>query len=126
MSTQGKTTKGIIILRVSSLEQPRDNEPPTTLEPLQVSGTILNRIEVPLGILSGGRLVFLDKDLWMCTFRLDAVDFADGLKRHFFIPRDWASTEALDQCCILDDGTFLLPKDGEVAIITSGLGAPGW
>jgi WD40 repeat protein len=126
VSTKVKSTKGIIILPRSSLEQPHDNGPRTTLRSLPIPSTILNRIEVPLGVLPGSRLVFLDKDLWMCTIRLEAVDFTEGLKRHFFVPRDWASTEALDQCCILEDGTFLLPKDGEVAIIASALGAPGW
>ena len=62
----------------------------------------------------------------MCTFKLNSADPANGLKRHYFIPRDWASTEALDQCCMLDDGTLLLPKDGEVAVITSALADPEW
>ena len=105
-SIQGKCTKGVVVLKVSSLEQSPTN---MALDTLHVPRAILKNIEVPLGILAGGRLVFLDHDLWMCTFKLYSGD-TSGLKRHFFIPRDWASTDALEQCCMLDDGTFLSPK----------------
>ncbi len=44
-----------------------------------------------------------------------------NVRRQFFIPRDWASTESLKQCRMLEDGTFLCPTDGEVATIKNDL-----
>ena len=127
VSTQGRSTKRTMILENSLLELSLKSDSSTPVEPLDISSEILTRVEVPLGVLSGGRFVFLDRDLWMCTFKLGSTDdHANGLKRHYFIPRDWASTECLKYCCMLEDGTFLCPKDGEVAVITSDLGAVGW
>ena len=120
-SAWGKTSKRVVVLQVLSLESHMN----MAIESLVISPAILEIIEVPLGIIFGERLVFLDNDLWMCTFKLYSGD-TTTLKRHFFIPRDWASTDALNQCCILDDGTFLLPKDGEVAVIACGLSDPDW
>jgi hypothetical protein len=126
VSTGGRSIKHLLIFEISSLGLSRDANSSTIINSLQIPSEILTRIEVPLGILSGGRLVFLDHDLWMCTFRLNSVRGSEGLQRHYFIPRDWASTECLEQCCMLDDGTFLCPKDGEVAVIRSGLGVADW
>ena len=117
-----QATKITMVLKTALLGHlPSDN----VLDILCVPNVIASRVEVPLGVLPQGRLVFLDRDLWMCTFTLDSTH-TTALKRHFFIPRDWVSTDALAKCCLLDDGTFLLPKDGKVAIIASNLGAPDW
>ena len=124
VSAQGRSTKRTLIFETSSFELSHSSTP---LDPLTIPNEILARVEVPLGVLAAGRFVFLDRDLWMCTFKLGSVDGDnDALKRHYFIPRDWASTECLNQCCMLEDGTFLCPKDGEVGVITSDLGAGGW
>lgn len=124
VSTQGRSTKRTLIFETSSFELSHSSTP---LNPLNIPKEILARVEVPLGVLSAGRFVFLDRDLWMCTFKLGSIDGGiDVLKRHYFIPWDWASTECLNQCCMLEDGTFLCPKDGEVGVITSDLGAGGW
>lgn len=126
VSAQGRTRKSLLIFEVSLLEFPHDKTSTTALSPVDISSEILLRIEVLLGILPGGKLVFLDKDMWVCTVSLGSIDGAQALRRHYFIPRDWASTECLEQCCMLDDGTFLCPKDGEVAVITAGLGVADW
>ena len=127
VSVQGRSTKRTLIFKTSSLKLSHQSDSSTVVDPLEISSEILMRIEVPLGILSGGRLVFLDRDLWMCTFKLGTVgNYIEVLRRHYFIPRNWASTECLKYCCMLGDGTFLCPKDGEVAVITSDLGTACW
>lgn len=90
---------------------------------LYIPPVIASRVEVPLGVLPGSLLVFLDQDLWICTYRLGSVYDDELIKRHHFIPRDWAGTESLEQCCMLEDGTLLFPKDGKVAVIKSNFGA---
>lgn len=89
---------------------------------LEIPETIVVGINKPLGILSGPRVVFLDNESWICTWRLGSGNESTGLVRHFFIPRDWLNVEALDLCLVMDDGTFLCPRYGEVAVIGSTLG----
>lgn len=121
-----RRTKRLLIFKTSFLENSENNNSPIFLDFICVSTEVMTKIEVPLGILPGQRLVFLDKDLWMCTLELYSIRRSDAVKRHYFIPRDWMSTESLEQCCMLQNGTFLFPKDGEVAVITSGLGEARW
>lgn len=122
-----RSTKRLLIFETSILEcSGNTNSPPILLEFLDVSSEVTTIIEVLLGILPGKRLVFLDKDFWVCTLELNSVKHPDAITRHYFLPRDWISTESLEQCCMLQDGTFLFPKDGEVAVIASGLGEARW
>jgi hypothetical protein len=37
------------------------------------------------------------------------------------LPKDWLSPGMLDLCIINEQGTILCPKNGEVAIIRSGI-----
>ena len=121
-----RRTKHLMAFEISSLAFTTHTNPPALTDCLDISNEVMTRIEVPLGILPEKTLVFLDKDLWMCTLRLNSTRQLNDLKRHYFIPRDWASTESLEQCCLLQDGTFLCPKDGEVAVITSSLAEVSW
>ena len=124
--TQGRSTKRLVAFETSLLARSHHTYSPALLDCLDISNEVMTRIEVPLGVLPGKTLVFLDKNLWMCTLKMNSTRQPSDLKRHYFIPRDWASTESLEQCCMLQDGTFLCPKDGEVAVITSSLGAVSW
>ncbi len=124
--TQGRSVKHLMAFEISSLAPFQHTNPPILLDCLKLSHEMLRMIEVPLGILPEKTLVFLDKDLWMCTLRMNSTRQVGDVKRHYFIPRDWASTESLEQCCLLQDGTFLCPMDGEVAVITSRLGVGNW
>ncbi|EON63963.1 hypothetical protein W97_03192 [Coniosporium apollinis CBS 100218] len=99
-------------------------EPLTGLTYSYIPPDIVARVEHPLGILSGSRLASLDQDLWVCTYRLGSVYSQEshaGLKRHYFIPRDWVSTESLEQCYMTTDGTVPCPRDDRVAVIRSSL-----
>ena len=125
-ATRGRSTKRLVAFETSLLAYSYHKNPPPLHDCLDISNEVMARIEVPLGILLGNTLVFLDKDLWMCTLRMNSTRQLGDLRRHYFVPRDWASTEGLEQCCLLQDGTFLCPKDGEVAVITSSLGLASW
>lgn len=123
---QGRSTKRLVAFENSFLARSLHANSSTLVDCLDVSNEVMTRIDVPLGILPGNVLVFLDKDLWMCTLRMNSAKQASDLKRHYFMPRDWASSESLEQCCMLHDGTLLFPKDGEVAVITGNVGAASW
>ena len=123
---QGRSMKRLVAFETSLLARSRHLDSPALPDCLELSNEVMTRIEVALGILPDKTLVFLDKDLWMCTLRMHSTRQLSNLQRHYFIPRDWAGTESLEQCCLLQDGTFLFPKDGEVAVITSNLGAGSW
>ena len=84
--------------------------------PISIPREIQCQIEITLGMLSG-RLIFLDKDYWMCSWRLDANIGTESIQRHYFLPKDWLVTECLDLCALLADGSFLIPKNGELAVI---------
>ena len=125
---------------------------PRSLYYTALPATISSRIEVVLGVIPRNRLAFLDSDLWFCTYHLDqdqsrnrrqdqALDDEDDhsenvhLKRHFFVPRDWVSTETLDQCCLCpplsetrtagtgvgSTVTLLCPRQDRVAAMTVDL-----
>ena len=117
-SIQGHISKQIFLFPVSAFAS---NE--SSIASIFIPPGIHAKIEIPLGMLPGSRLAFLDQDLWFCTFRLSSSrDYESGvLQRHYFVPRDWTSTEGVEQCCMMEDGTLLCPKDDKVAVITCNL-----
>jgi len=73
-----------------------------------------------VGILPDGRLVFLDRQLWVCTSALTPAPDVN-IARHFFLPHDWVTTQDLRLCRLLRDGTVLCPTKGEVAVMRGDL-----
>jgi len=119
ISDQGRIVKRVLVFDISSfLPDGEEDASSTPLPYAYIPPDILSRIEIPLGILSGSRLAFLDQDLWFCTFRLKSTPDQDGeaLQRHYFVPRDWTSTESVEQCCMMEDGSLLCPRDDKVAV----------
>ena len=121
-SQKGTVSRRLMVVATSEISPANGKRADAPLAYLYIPLSIMAKVEVSLGVLPGALLVFLDHDLWMCTYKLGSYD-GEALKRHYFIPRDWVSVESLELCCMLADGTFLCPKDGEVAVIRNGLGA---
>ncbi|KAE8453869.1 hypothetical protein EG329_007645 [Mollisiaceae sp. DMI_Dod_QoI] len=92
---------------------------PSAITPYQIPPNIQNQIEIPLGLLPKQRLIFLNKDYSMCSWRLGADLATEKVQRYYFLPKDWLNLEALDLCALLADGKFLMPNNGELAIIKS-------
>ncbi|KAK4096946.1 hypothetical protein N658DRAFT_317016 [Parathielavia hyrcaniae] len=102
----------------------------TGLAPLLFPGSLASKITHPLGILADGRLVFLDRQLRLCTTSLprsasprdvprpgttSSVGYAEpDVKRHFFIPQDWVTADDLRLCRVLRDGRFCVPPKGRL------------
>jgi WD40 repeat protein len=93
---------------------------PVTPKPLP--SPLLDKLQLPLGVLPGDKFVFLDNDHWLCSWQLCSSDGVSGIERHFFLPRDWLNAESLGLCLVIDNGVLLIPKNGEVASVKSDLG----
>ncbi|KAL9614137.1 MAG: hypothetical protein Q9167_001347 [Letrouitia subvulpina] len=117
-TSRGQIIKRVLVFNVSSLVPDEEDTLSTPLRYAYIPPDILSRIDIPLGILPGSRLAFLNRDLWFCTFRLDSTHkYDEALQQHYFIPRDWTSTESVEQCCMMEDGSLLCPRNNEVALI---------
>ena len=58
----------------------------------------------------------------MCSLRLNVRELEEKtVQEHFFLPRDWLNSDCLEFCTLLPDGTFLIPHNGEIAAIKSGV-----
>ncbi|KAL8648406.1 MAG: hypothetical protein Q9210_005006 [Variospora velana] len=76
--------------------------------------------EAKLG--SGDALIFLDRDDWVCSIIFgNPLSRDTKITRHFFLPQDWLNTDSLRLATISDDGRFLCPRHGEVAIVSNWL-----
>lgn len=117
-----KRMKTLHIFEIDSFQN--INQQASKLQPLCIPQEIRSRIEIPLGKLPKDRLVFLDRDYWMCTWRISSESITAAPTKHFFLPKDWISAEALSICTVTDGGVFLYPRNGEVAVIECGLEAP--
>jgi WD40 repeat protein len=65
------------------------------------------------------QVVFLDHQYWLCTWAVDLP--VSSYMRHFFLPRDWLNIDTLDLALLNEYGTLLCPRNGEVAIVRSGI-----
>jgi len=63
--------------------------------------------------------VFLDHQYWLCTWDLGSDESVH--ERHFFLPKDWINPEALILVTLNQFGTLLCPKNGDVAVVKSGI-----
>ena len=65
------------------------------------------------------RIVFLDHDYWLCTWKINLGLY--DVKRHFFLPKDWLNYNTLHMATLNAHGTFFCPKYGDVAIVRHGM-----
>lgn len=92
------------------------------IKPIFLPKEIESRVEIPLGILPKNRFVYLNKDFSMCSVRLSPRGADEkSVQEHFFLPRDWLNSACLELCTLLPDGTFLIPHNGEIVAIKSGV-----
>ena len=102
------------------------------LQPISLPPELVSCVEIPLAFLSRDRLVFLDQNFWLCSWRLplhsnprtrrpSASGMLDGgtleIKQHYFFPSDWMSPDSVALCTVMADGTVLCPRNREVAVV---------
>ncbi|KAI0806466.1 hypothetical protein GGR55DRAFT_207786 [Xylaria sp. FL0064] len=133
LSTLPSHNSRYLILRTSSVENNQrqsgfaiiptmvlsGESSPETQEGFRMPKELLDAVAHPVGILSDGRLVFLDKSLWVCTAQ--PTESVANITRQFFIPCDWVTSAAAELCQVLSDGTFLCPTRGRVAVMKSSM-----
>jgi WD40 repeat protein len=108
---------------------------PRMLPAVVFAADISSRIREPLAILSRRRLVFLDVDGWICTWRLPSSTSGDpsalrrtkapesgtdglpGLEKYYFLPGDWIKGSDTRLCTVTPDGTLLCPRNGDVVTV---------
>lgn len=66
------------------------------ITPIPIPNDINSTIEHPLGIIGKDRLVFMDRSFWVCSWSIGEEQ--EKAQRHFFLPRDWVTTEMLGLC----------------------------
>ena len=121
-SCWGQISRLPLILQTDGLNVLKNLSSQSLISSLQLPEVVLRQILIPLGISSGNKLMFLDQDLWLCSCGISPDSHRTAIKRHYFIPRDWSGTEALQQCCLLKDGTLLVPRNGAIVVIKSKFG----
>lgn len=93
------------------------------------------RVREPLAFLSRRRLVYLDVDRWICTWRLPtsatgggaaaksaepaANNSSTGIERYYFLPGDWVTANEAHLCTMMPDGTLLCPQNGDISTVQS-------
>lgn len=118
-----------LLFSVSDLSSNNDgsNNLPYTLLPAELTSSIRE----PLAMLAGGCFAFLAVDGWVCTICLTSLKGGwlqeahnsglrkNAIKKHYFLPCDWVTTNEAHLCTITPDGILLAPKNGEVVAVES-------
>lgn len=132
---EGQKQKEVLVFDASKIPTATDAETPSDsgnpaaspalnkdakqLAPLTLPPDLLSQVETPLSFLSRDRLVFLDSDFWVCSWRLPLAS-ASTSTRSASIPNTTASAAAPRRPSVpgsLDGGTaeikrhFFLPGD---------------
>lgn len=124
----GKKSPGVtentqiwIVVELDSLQPDIHNHIKASIDYAEIPGHISVQVKTVLGILPGSKFIFLDHDLWICSYALDSMGYGDigsmDCQRLYFIPRDWVGGVSLEKCVLMKDGTLFWPRnDGVVAI----------
>lgn len=93
------------------------------LETTYIPTEVIDQIDMPLNVLKNDRLVFLDRSLGVCTWHLRSGKNHSGVRRHYFIPRDWVSTQNMRFLNVTSVGSVLCPVKREITIVSSTIGS---
>ncbi|KAM0611995.1 hypothetical protein ACHAP1_000890 [Verticillium nonalfalfae] len=143
-STDERRTLDFFTMDVAFLEPGQEGlaSPVNNVSATPLPQQILREIEVPLGFVAdhvglkktlgvprnldgASSMAFLDRDFWLCTWYLSADAGNVKIRKHFFLPRDWINMECLELAMITHDGRFLCPRNGELVVVSNGLGGGG-
>ena len=133
------------ILPLSELEPIRAglNQTDTSLiGSATIPDDVRSQVRIALAIVPGDRFVFLDRDLWVSSYKMVHQAPSPGIlsklpkhhgnegdepvQRHYFLPDDWAMGGSLDLCCMTADGTLIYPRDDKVSMIKANLNRPAF
>lgn len=138
-----------ISLQGDTLLSPNPGEVKATVPTIRMPRALAENVRLRVG-MQGQSLVFLDHEGWLCTWDVLAAtgspsptspvaetQFDDGaltqnstesddedvvgLRRHFFMPKDWLNTNTSHLTVMNNHGALLCPKYGDVAIVRGGM-----
>ncbi|KAI2467412.1 hypothetical protein F4781DRAFT_311348 [Annulohypoxylon bovei var. microspora] len=106
---------------ISLIAKLPNNDNETYLPSLEVSRIpkeISSQIHIPLGIIHGSKLIFLDRHFWLWSYSINTT-FSHGetCSKFYFIPRDWIGQNSASHCVLTEDGSLFWPRDDRVIII---------
>jgi WD40 repeat protein len=80
------------------------------------------KIKAFLG-LAGSKLVFLDRNLWVCSINISEIGTDDSgvINRHFYVPYDFVSGSNGVVGAVDSNGHVAFAKEGEIAVVKGGL-----
>ena len=90
----------------------------TTVKALPYSNQLSAICAYLIGVMDD-ELLFIHKDLWICTS--DLTRGSRGYYRHFFIPEDWLTGSEEIQCILNKAKDLVFSKGDELAIVSGGL-----
>jgi WD40 repeat protein len=102
-------------------------KPCPTIELRSLPSAIDQSLLKPLAMLDPDRLIFLDTSFWVCTWRVGNLEGPVEAKvvRHYFLPTDWVTSGSLSLCRMLTDGSLVVARGKEVAVLRSAV-ATDW
>ena len=68
----------------------------------------------------GSKLLFLNRNLWVCSVDINERNNKGVYFRHFPIPADWQSQRLVLQMEVTPQGEILFVRTEEVAVIKNG------
>lgn len=114
-----------LLVEVDSLKSDSNNCFKAVVDYKEVPGHISSQVKTALGVSPGSKFIFLDQDLWVCSYALDSMGYDDigatACQRLYFIPRDWVGSVSLERCVLMKDGTLFWPRNDGVVAIESNL-----
>jgi WD40 repeat protein len=120
-----KSVAQLLLWDINSSWNPESNK--TTLDhqkSLSEPSFILSssQMKALLG-LAGQKLVFLDRDLWICSIDLGELgaDNLDIIRRHFYVPYDFVSSSNGVVGAVNSNGHVAFAKECEIAVVKGGL-----
>lgn len=100
--------------------------------PVPLIESLSDIIAMPLGFFSrnngqeameqvpGGRLIFLNKENWICSTWVDSSNEKHPVQRHIFLPDDWLAAENVE-LIQLHSNTIYIPRSENITIIRNAL-----
>ncbi|MCJ1356503.1 MAG: hypothetical protein MMC33_006498 [Icmadophila ericetorum] len=104
----------LIVTRFASLDAP--HESPLALEELS---ELEGRVEYLVGAFDT-KIVFLDRNLWICSLDLMTFKKNKSYIRHFFIPLEWISSSGDPLLLINANKDLIFAKNDEITVIKKG------
>jgi WD40 repeat protein/pimeloyl-ACP methyl ester carboxylesterase len=96
---------------------------PRIIHPEPVLVLPAKRIKTFLGVRDT-RIIFLDRDLWVCSIDLAEMGAKDGssdIRRHCFVPHEFVGGPNGVLASVTSQGSVVFAKEGELAVVKGGL-----